>query len=110
MDHTQLPPNGSLHTPFDMHSMGTKKASLCGGALEAPGAKALSKPFRDSPDPDQHLKDFDSLPSLTNGSSLGSRTPCSSVVAEFEQPSYALDGPTTSAARQCSYDSQSLTG
>jgi hypothetical protein len=109
MDHTQLPPNGSLHTPFNINSMRIKKASLCEGVLEASGAKALSKPFRDSPDPDQHLlKDFDSLPSLTNGSSRGSRTPCSSVVAEFEH-SYALDRPTAGTVTQCSYDSQSLT-
>jgi hypothetical protein len=100
MDHTQLPPNGSLHTPFTTHSMSIKNPSLSKEVLGAPGAETVSKPFRDSPDPDQHLKDFDSLPSLTNGSSRGSRTPCPS---EFEQ-----DGPTTSRAMQCSYDSQFL--
>lgn len=108
MDHTQVSSNGSLHPPFDIHSMRIKKASLCERVLEAPGAKAPSKPPRDSPDPDQQVKDFDSLPSLTNGSSLGSRS--SSVVAEFEHPSYALERPTASTAMQCSNNSQSSTG
>ena len=75
--------------------------------VQAPSPKVVSKPFIESPEPYHHaLKDFD-VPSLTNGSSRGSRTP--SVVTDFDHPSAALDWPTANTTMPCSFDSQSTT-
>jgi hypothetical protein len=107
MSDTHFRRDGGLQRSSGIPSLRRKQAPGCEGALEAPSSKVGSKPSRDSPDPDQ-LKDCD-LPSLTNGSSGGSRTPCSSIVTDYDQFPNVLDWPIVNTAMPCSFDSQSMT-
>lgn len=106
MSDTQFQRDGSLPRPFGIPLMRHKKASGGEGVLEAASPKVRSKPFRESPDPYQHVfKDFD-VPSLTTGSSRGSRT--SSVVTDCEHSNIVLDWPTSNTVVPYSCDSQSI--
>jgi hypothetical protein len=94
--------------PFGIPSVRIEKTSGRKGVLEATSSQTGSRPSRESPEPDSHLvQDFDSLPSLTNGSSRGSRTPCSSVVTDFDHSTWPAGN---TVAMPCSYDSQPMTG
>ena len=87
------------------------------GVPEIPSPKINSKPYRESLEPYQHcFKDSD-LPSLTNGSSRGSRTP--SVATDFEPSNVGLDipsreredlWPSLSSTMPCSSDPQAIEG
>jgi hypothetical protein len=83
------------------------------GVIEVLNRKGVSsKPFRESPEPYQlRYEDYD-VPSLTNGSSRGSRTP--SVANGFEPPNLDLDIPSRDTKdpwpMPCSSDSQAIMG
>jgi hypothetical protein len=86
------------------------------GVTDIPSTRIGSKPSGESPEPFQNrFKDFD-VPSLTNGSSCGSRTP--SVTTDSEHSSAGLDipsrdqedlWPTLNPTMPCSSDPQAIT-
>jgi len=97
MHHTQFLRDGSLHRQSTPDLRGQVKNPQDGGSggdlSEVASPRIGSDPLRDSPEPFHHvpfrLKDDDDLPSLTNGSTSGSRT--SSVATNFEHSNPSTD-------------------